>query len=172
MSEKILVIRTNGTSAEKETTGWTPNLRGVNINGIVITSDGSILQLADPFSFIRIPFLVVSLPGAASAAAGGFIGDINGDGSFFGLSDEAQLNYLNLSTSVFVGTNWEFQDGVKSKGVIYAAHTVATFPATLYFEGVVTNALSPVQGAAVVAGGSAKCKVMYNGSAKIVTAVL
>jgi len=57
-------------------------------------------------------------------------------------------------------------------GFIYGTFTVGTFPSTTYLEAVVTDALTPVIGAAVVAGGSAKCKVMYNGSAKIVTAVL
>jgi len=59
-----------------------------------------------------------------------------------------------------------------SGGVIYGTYTVGTFPATTYLEAVVTDALSPVIGATVAAGGSAKCKVMYNGTAKIVTAVL
>jgi len=57
-------------------------------------------------------------------------------------------------------------------GFIYGTFTVGTFPATTYLEAVVTDALTPIIGAAVAAGGSAKCKVMYNGSAKIVTAVL
>ncbi len=57
-------------------------------------------------------------------------------------------------------------------GVVYGTYTVAGFPTTTYLEAVVTDALAPVVGATVVAGGSAKCKVMYNGSAKIVTAVL
>ena len=57
-------------------------------------------------------------------------------------------------------------------GFLYGTFTVATFPATTYLEAVVTDALAPAIGATVAAGGSAKCKVMYNGSAKIVTAVL
>ena len=57
-------------------------------------------------------------------------------------------------------------------GVIFGTYTVSTFPATTYLEAVVTDALVPVVGSAVASGGSAKCKVMYNGSAKIVTAVL
>ena len=57
-------------------------------------------------------------------------------------------------------------------GVIFGTYTVSTFPTTTYLEAVVTDALVPVVGSAVAAGGSAKCKVMYNGSAKIVTAVL
>jgi len=57
-------------------------------------------------------------------------------------------------------------------GIVYGTFTVGTFPSTTYLEAVVTDALSPVIGSAVAAGGSAKCKVMYNGSAKIVTAVL
>ena len=57
-------------------------------------------------------------------------------------------------------------------GVVFGSFTVSTFPTTTYFEAVVTDALSPVVGSTVAAGGSAKCKVMYNGSAKIVTAVL
>ena len=57
-------------------------------------------------------------------------------------------------------------------GFIYGTYTVGTFPTTTYLEAVVTDALAPVVGETVVAGGSAKCKVMYNGSAKIVTAVL
>ena len=57
-------------------------------------------------------------------------------------------------------------------GVIFGTFTVSTFPTTTYLEAVVTDALSPVVGSAVASGGSAKCKVMYNGSAKIVTAVL
>jgi hypothetical protein len=57
-------------------------------------------------------------------------------------------------------------------GMVYGSFTVGTFPATTYLEAVVTDALAPVVGSAVAAGGSAKCKVMYNGSAKIVTAVL
>lgn len=57
-------------------------------------------------------------------------------------------------------------------GMVYGSFTVGTFPATTYLEAVVTDALAPVVGAAVASGGSAKCKVMYNGSAKIVTAVL
>jgi hypothetical protein len=57
-------------------------------------------------------------------------------------------------------------------GIVYGTFTVGTFPSTTYLEAVVTDALSPVIGAAVAAGGSAKCKVMYNGSSKIVTAIL
>lgn len=57
-------------------------------------------------------------------------------------------------------------------GIVYGTFTVSTFPSTTYLEAVVTDALAPVVGATVAAGGSAKCKVMYNGSAKIVTAVL
>ena len=57
-------------------------------------------------------------------------------------------------------------------GVIFGTYTVSNFPQTTYLEAVVTDALSPVVGSTVNAGGSAKCKVMYNGSAKIVTAVL
>lgn len=57
-------------------------------------------------------------------------------------------------------------------GVTYGTYTVGTFPTTTYLEAVVTDSLAPVVGAAVSAGGSAKCVVMYNGSAKIVTAVL
>lgn len=57
-------------------------------------------------------------------------------------------------------------------GVVFGSFTVSTFPTTTYFEAVVTDALVPVVGSAVAAGGNAKCKVMYNGSAKIVTAVL
>jgi hypothetical protein len=57
-------------------------------------------------------------------------------------------------------------------GIVYGTFTVGTFPSTTYLEAVVTDALAPSAGAAVSAGGSAKCKVMYNGSAKIVTAVL
>lgn len=58
-------------------------------------------------------------------------------------------------------------------GVVFGNSSVADFPTTTsYYEAVVTDAFSPVVGSIVVAGGSAKCKVMYNGSAKIVTAVL
>jgi len=57
-------------------------------------------------------------------------------------------------------------------GIVYGTFTVGTFPSTTYLEAVVTDALAPSVGATVAAGGSAKCKVMYNGSAKIVTAVL
>ena len=57
-------------------------------------------------------------------------------------------------------------------GIVYGTFTVGTFPSTTYLEAVVTDSLAPVVGATVAAGGSAKCKVMYNGSAKIVTAVL
>jgi hypothetical protein len=57
-------------------------------------------------------------------------------------------------------------------GVVFGSYTVSTFPSTTYFEAVVTDALVPVVGSVVASGGSAKCKVMYNGSAKIVTAVL
>jgi len=57
-------------------------------------------------------------------------------------------------------------------GVVFGSFTVSNFPQTTYFEAVVTDALLPVVGSTVNAGGSAKCKVMYNGSAKIVTAVL
>jgi hypothetical protein len=57
-------------------------------------------------------------------------------------------------------------------GVVFGSFTVSNFPQTTYFEAVVTDALTPVVGSTVNAGGSAKCKVMYNGSAKIVTAVL
>jgi hypothetical protein len=57
-------------------------------------------------------------------------------------------------------------------GVIFGTYTVSNFPQTTYLEAVVTDALVPVVGSTVNAGGNAKCKVMYNGSAKIVTAVL
>ena len=70
-------------------------------------------------------------------------------------------------------TNLLVSGSTKSNaGFIYGTFTVSTFPSTTYLEAVVTDALTPVIGAAVAAGGSAKCKVMYNGSAKIVTAVL
>jgi hypothetical protein len=59
-----------------------------------------------------------------------------------------------------------------AEGVVFGSFVVSAFPATTYFEAVVTDALAPVVGSTVVGGGSAKCKVMYNGSAKIVTAVL
>lgn len=58
-------------------------------------------------------------------------------------------------------------------GVVFGAFTVGTFPtATTYLAAVVTDSLAPVVGVAVAAGGSAKCIVTYNGSAKIVTAVI
>jgi len=57
-------------------------------------------------------------------------------------------------------------------GFLYGTFTVGTFPATTYLEAVVTDALAPIIGTTVAAGGSAKCKVMYNGTSKIVTAVL
>jgi hypothetical protein len=57
-------------------------------------------------------------------------------------------------------------------GLILGSFTVAAFPSTTYLMGVVTDALAPVVGAAVSAGGSAKCIVCYNGTSKIVTALL
>jgi len=87
---------------------------------------------------------------------------------------------INTSGGVTIGattdagaTNLLVAGSTKSNaGFIYGTFTVGTFPSTTYLEAVVTDALSPVVGVAVAAGGSAKCKVMYNGSAKIVTAVL
>jgi len=87
---------------------------------------------------------------------------------------------INTSGGVTIGattdagaTNLLVAGSSKSNaGFIYGTFTVGTFPSTTYLEAVVTDALTPVIGAAVAAGGSAKCKVMYNGSAKIVTAVL
>jgi hypothetical protein len=77
------------------------------------------------------------------------------------------------STTDAGATNLLVVGSTKSNaGFIYGTFTVGTFPSTTYLEAVVTDALTPVIGAAVTAGGSAKCKVMYNGSAKIVTAVL
>lgn len=57
-------------------------------------------------------------------------------------------------------------------GLVRGTFTVGTFPATTYLSAIVTDALAPVVGATVAAGGSAKALVMYNGTAKIVTAVL
>ena len=88
--------------------------------------------------------------------------------------------YMNASGGVTLGAttdagaaNLLVAGTTKSNGgFIYGTFTVGTFPSTTYLEAVVTDALAPAQGATVAAGGSAKCKVMYNGSAKIVTAVL
>jgi hypothetical protein len=100
----------------------------------------------------------------------------------FSFANDAPENafYMNSSGGVTLGattdagaTNLLVAGSSKSNGgFIYGTFTVGTFPATTYLEAVVTDALSPVVGVAVAAGGSAKCKVMYNGSAKIVTAVL
>lgn len=57
-------------------------------------------------------------------------------------------------------------------GLVLGTFTVGTFPAATYFLAVVTDALSPVVGATVSAGGSAKCYVAYNGTNKIVIALL
>jgi hypothetical protein len=57
-------------------------------------------------------------------------------------------------------------------GLILGSFTVAAFPSTTYLMGVVTDALAPVVGSAVSAGGAAKCIVCYNGTSKIVTALL
>ena len=57
-------------------------------------------------------------------------------------------------------------------GLVLGSFTVAAFPSTTYLMAVVTDALAPVVGAAVAAGGSAKCIVCYNGTSKIVTALL
>jgi len=100
----------------------------------------------------------------------------------FSIANDAPTNafYINSSGGVSIGTttdagatNLLVAGSAKSNGgFIYGTFTVGTFPSTTYLEAVVTDALTPVIGAAVAAGGSAKCKVMYNGSAKIVTAVL
>ena len=100
----------------------------------------------------------------------------------FSIANDAPTNafYMNSSGGVTLGattdagaTNLLVSGSSKSNaGFIYGTFTVGTFPSTTYLEAVVTDALTPVIGAAVAAGGSAKCKVMYNGSAKIVTAVL
>jgi hypothetical protein len=100
----------------------------------------------------------------------------------FSMANDAPTNafYMNSSGGVSIGattdagsTNLLVAGSTKSNGgFIYGTFTVGTFPATTYLEAVVTDALAPVIGATVAAGGSAKCKVMYNGSAKIVTAVL
>jgi len=81
---------------------------------------------------------------------------------------------VSIGTTTDAGaTNLLVAGSTKSNGgFIYGTFTVGTFPSTTYLEAVVTDALTPVIGATVAAGGSAKCKVMYNGSAKIVTAVL
>jgi hypothetical protein len=100
-------------------------------------------------------------------------------GSTFYTTDPG-LNNLIVEGGVSIGTttsagatNLLVAGTAKSNGgFVYGTFTVATFPATTYLEAVVTDALAPVIGATVAAGGSAKCKVMYNGSAKIVTAVL
>ena len=100
-------------------------------------------------------------------------------GSTFYTTDPG-LNNLIVEGGVSIGTttsagatNLLVAGTAKSNGgFVYGTFTVATFPATTYLEAVVTDALAPIQGATVAAGGSAKCKVMYNGSAKIVTAVL
>ena len=88
--------------------------------------------------------------------------------------------YMNSSGGVTLGAttdagaaNLLVAGTTKSNGgFIFGTYTVGTFPSTTYLEAVVTDALAPAIGATVAAGGSAKCKVMYNGSAKIVTAVL
>jgi hypothetical protein len=100
----------------------------------------------------------------------------------FSFANDAPTNafYMNSSGGVTLGattdagaTNLLVAGTAKANGgFIYGTFTVGTFPSTTYLEAVVTDALAPVIGAAVAAGGSAKCKVMYNGSAKIVTAVL
>jgi hypothetical protein len=82
-------------------------------------------------------------------------------GVSIGTTSDAGANNLLVAGSV-----------TATGGIVYGTFTVGTFPATTYLEAVVTDALAPVQGATVAAGGFAKCKVMYNGSAKIVTAVL
>jgi hypothetical protein len=57
-------------------------------------------------------------------------------------------------------------------GLVLGSFTAAAFPSTTYLMGVVTDALAPVVGASVAGGGSAKCIVCYNGTSKIVTALL
>jgi hypothetical protein len=57
-------------------------------------------------------------------------------------------------------------------GIIPGTFTVGTFPASERLMAVVTDALAPVAGAAVAAGGSAKALVMYAGSTKTVISPL
>jgi hypothetical protein len=105
----------------------------------------------------------------------------------FSFANDAPTNAFYMSSSGGLTVGWNvvgvptdagaknlLVDGSSKSngGFIYGTFTVGTFPSTTYLEAVVTDALSPVVGVAVAAGGSAKCKVMYNGSAKIVTAVL
>jgi hypothetical protein len=64
---------------------------------------------------------------------------------------------------------------VANSGVVFGSTVVGSLPtasSNTYRELVVTDSLTPVIGATVAAGGSAKCKVMSNGSAWIVTATL
>lgn len=81
---------------------------------------------------------------------------------------------LSIGTTTDAGVGNLLTSGrvAATAGFLYGTFTVGTFPSTTYLEAVVTDALAPVVGATVAAGGAAKCKVMYNGSAKIVTATL
>ena len=127
-------------------------------NGVVDTSAGAfvIQRLNDALSSITAtPFQITN-----SAPSNCIMVNASGGVTIGATTDAGATNLLVAGTAKSNG------------GFVYGTFTVATFPTTTYLEAVVTDALAPIQGATVAAGGSAKCKVMYNGSAKIVTAVL
>jgi len=89
---------------------------------------------------------------------------------------KAATNYAIVTEGtagvVFGGTLAVTGATTATGGLILGSFTVSTFPSTTYLMGVVTDALAPVVGADVASGGSAKCIVCYNGTSKIVTALL
>jgi hypothetical protein len=140
----LINLEKDGTSGFKVDSTGTTTCSGFISNGGVTLSGGSSISFSGR-SRIK------------SAADGEISFRNNAD------SSNANITAGNITAS---GT------ATASGGIIYGTFTVGTFPTTTYLEAVVTDALAPTQGATVVAGGSAKCKVMYNGTAKIVTAVL
>jgi hypothetical protein len=143
-----------GVNASPAFTGDLLNLQTGGVSGFRVSSLGALSANG-----------ITTLSNGLSISGRGTL-RANSDGNFDLVNNSnaaANLTLQNVSAS---GT------ATATGGVIYGTFTVGTFPTTTYLEAVVTDALAPIQGATVVAGGSAKCKVMYNGTAKIVTAVL
>jgi len=118
---------------------------------------------------------------AMSAAHMEFQAGQNNDGNFAWFTGNSTMRMklsaaggLSVGTTTDAGATNLLVAGkvTATSGLVYGTFTVGTFPATTYLQAIVTDALVPVVGATVSSGGSAKAIVCYNGTSKIVTAVL
>ncbi|MGC4016144.1 MAG: glycosyl hydrolase family 28-related protein [Luteolibacter sp.] len=115
----------------------------------------------------------------------GFVADSTGVSQpdlYFKSGPNVLLQLFGATANVSVGSTSDSGDRLFVNGTARAAgvtragvYTVGTLPTAssyTYYEAVVTDATSPTVGATVSSGGSAKAKVMSNGSNWIVTATL